>query len=320
MKKSVIFLTVLLLATIAGTYAVYELYVKQRMKELGEHKAQEAVLRERIAGLEEKFEKKIPDVYLEAWRRSTQPWSDAVQGRSQFFTMGDFVKKVEIPEEVIPKTYYRTELPKRVKALEDYAYGKQVKIGDSGCGVPSADAFGEGKTPTREEIAGHLETYDYCAALTKKFVDAKPVSLQPLRIWPELAQEVKSGTIKTRTTGVTMRMTTQAFVRFLDDLARSDRYFRVEEFRIANSDLRATDPELEIELVLTQAYFESKKKASDTAGAGAAGSPQVNDRLQSVFGGGAGGANAQGGSRSDRREREPQLTPWQQFRRKWLPF
>ncbi len=316
MKKSVLFLTLLLLATIAGTFAVYELYVKQRMKELGEHITQQKNLEARIVQLRDAFAGRVPDVYIEAWRKSTQPWSDAVQGRSQFFTLGDFDQEVEIPEEVIPKIYYKEELPKRIKSLEDYAAENQVQVGDVNCGVPGAGNFGEGTNPKREEIAEHLKNYDYCAAVTKMIVDAKPISLDPLRIWPEITKDARSGAVKKRTTGISMRMSTQAMVRFLDKLSQSDRYFRVEEFKISNSDLNQNDPILSVELVLTQAKFEQTKKAAGTAVGGGADSAEVNQLLSSVFGG---GANAQAG---DTRERanQPQLSAWQQFRRTWLPF
>ena len=77
MKKSAIFLTLLLVTSIIGTYAVYELYVKDRMKELGEHSEQKKRLVARIGGLEETFLKTQPQVVLDEWRRSTQPWSEA---------------------------------------------------------------------------------------------------------------------------------------------------------------------------------------------------------------------------------------------------
>ncbi len=318
MKKSVIFLTALLLATIAGTYAVYELYVKQRMKELGEHMAQEKVLHARILQLQDTFAKTEPDAILELWRKSTQPWYDAVQGRSQYFTLGDFAKEVEIPEDAIPKIYYRQELPKRIQSLADYAADKQVILSDINCGVPKADYFGAGTNPEPEEIATHLEEYDYCAAMSKLVVDAKPISVNPLRIWPEKEEEAKSGMVVKRTTGISMQISTQALVRFFDKLAQEDRYFRIDEFKISNTNLHQPDPPLTVDMVLTQAYFRPKKSAASAAVVDGGQSAEVNQRLTSLFG----GAADAGGSRASRDENDEEAEPtwWQQFRRQWLPF
>ncbi len=309
MKKSAIFLTLLLVASIAGTYAVYELYVKDRMRELVEHTEQKKQLATRIQTLEATFLKTEPQVVLDAWRTSTQPWSEAVDGRARFFTMGSLVDKVEIPEEVLPKLYYKDEMPKRIKKLDDYALDKQVTVVDVNCGAPAANSFGAGTNPKKEEIANIIEKYDYCAAITKMLIDAKPILLQPLSIWLEEEIKLKSGKVIKRTTGISMQIRIQALTKFLDDLAQNERYFRVEELRMTNADLQQQDPMLNVEMVLSQAYFMPSKKA---AAASADGSSQVNQRLNNVFGAGATPRRATGN--------EQERTWWQNFRRTWLPF
>ena len=114
-----------------------------------------------------------------------------------------------------------------------------------------------------------------------------------------------------------MQITTQALVRFMDKLAQFDRYFRVDEFKISNTDLHQPDPPLTVEMVLTQAYFRPSKKGAAAAADG--GEPAaVNQRLTSLFGGAADPTAAARGSKSVNEKPEP--SAWQQFRRKWLPF
>lgn len=314
MKKSVILLTILLIASIAGTYAVYELYVKEKMKALGEHTVQVAQLEDRIKVLQETFSRTQPQVILDLWRQGTQPWAEAVDNRSRFFTLGTMVEPVEIPEEVIPKIYYRNELPKRIDRLTEYAAEKGVIIGDTGCGVPSATFYGEGTNPPAAEIKGHLETYDYCAALTRMMVDAGPVSLDPLRIWPEEQLKTRSGMIRKRVTGISIKTGTEPLVRFLDKLAQSERYFKVDELRIANSNLMDPNPTLAVEMVLTQAAFEPAKKA-DSVGQTEAGAPRAQgDALATLFN------RTPTAARGAAQEEEQGPTWWQRFRRAWLPF
>ncbi len=317
MKKSLIFLTILLIVSIAGTYAVYELYVKQRMKELAEHLEQERQLRTKITSLGEQFFETEPPVVLEEWRRATQPWSDAVEQRIRFFTLGKFVEEVKIPQEVIPRLYYREELPKRIQKLQDYALQKNVQVANVTCGVPGADSYKAGTNPPAREIAGHLREYDYCAALTRMLIDAGPVSIAPLSIWPDQEKKIKSrGTIRERTTGIDMQIRIESLVKFIESLAQSDRYFRVDRLRISNTDLNNPDPVLSVSLVITQTLFEADEQLTTGAQTGAT-KGETKERLSALF-----GDTRIRRDDDDRRRSYNDKAPsaWQRFRKRFLPF
>lgn len=311
MKKSVVLLTILLLVSIAGTYAVYELYVKQRMKELGEHLDREQELRDRIAELEDTFYRTQPPAILKEWRESTQPWAEAVEARTEFFNLGGIPLEVDIPEEVFPKLYYQDELPKLREELENYAYQKNVGVADFNCGVPAPNSYGQGTDPSAEEIAGHLEDYKYCAAITRMLIDAGPQYIEPLVIWPE--REIKlpgrGGVLKERTVGVRWDIRMEDLVKFIDQLRGANRYFRIEALRISNRQLLQADPVLKVEMLLTQAYFVPTKARS---GAETELKEETTSVLQSLFGG--------GGASSGPPEEEEEESWWQWFRRNWLPF
>jgi hypothetical protein len=316
MKKSLILLTALLFASIAGTYAVYELYVKQRMKELAAHLEQERQLRTKIESLDEQFFGTEPPAVLEEWRRATQPWSDAVEQRIRFFTLGKFVEEVKIPQEVIPRFYYRDELPKRIQRLQDYALQKNVEVANVTCGVPAADSFRAGSDPSARVIANLLRDYDYCAALTRMLIDAGPASISPLSIWPEQETKIKSrGTIRERTTGIEMRIRMEPLVKFLESLVQSDRYFRVDRLRIANPNLNNSDPVLNLSMVITQTSFERDVQQTTGEQTGAS-KEETKDRLSALFGGN------RIRDENDRRKYDEKSVPsaWQRFRKRWLPF
>ena len=164
-------------------------------------------------------------------------------------------------------------------------------------------------------IKGHLETYDYCSALSKMMVDARPVSIDPLRIWPDTIEQARSGDVVKRTTGISMQISAQALVRFIDRLSQSNRYFRVDEFKVSNANLHQSDPTLTVEMLLTQAYFRPTKKAATAATAEAGQPAAVNERLNSLF-----GAAASPAASSNKAKSEEEPSAWQQFRRRWLPF
>lgn len=313
MKKSVVLLTILLIAAIIGTYAVYELYVKQRMKELGEHLKKEEELRSRIAQLEEGFFRTEPQIVLEEWRRSTQPWADAVEARTEFFNMGPITVDEKVPENRIPKLYYRERLPELKQELQNYAFQKNVQVADFDCGVPPADAYGQGTNPPAAEIEGHLKDYQYCSAVTRMLIDAKPIRIEPLSIWPENQINLRNGVIKERTVGLRWDINVEEFVRFLDRLSQAPRFFRVETVKITKNDLLDAQLPPHVEMVLTQADFVESRKPG-AGGAEANIDQQTTNVLNSLFGGG-GQTAAPGGLPEEEEE-----SWFQWFRRVVLRF
>lgn len=321
MKKSVIFLSILLVLSIAGTYAVYELYVKQRMKELAEHLERERQLTAKIQKLETTFFGTSPQVVLQEWREATQPWSDALERRTTFFALDKGVERVQIPAEAIPRFYYRDELPKRIQALQEYAEQKNVIVSDVNCGVPAFDSFKAGSNPTRAEIADHFLKYDYCASITRLLIDAGPESLQPLTIWPEMETKLKSGgTVRERTTGVRMKIRLEPLSRFLDSVGQSDRYFRINGLKISNTDLTIQDPVLDVELLLTQATFVPDVRRTTTQPDAGGSAAQNQARIAGLFG--DQGLGLSRDRRADEDEGEGRTGPtwWQRFRKKYIPF
>jgi len=313
MKKSVILLTILLIASLAGTYAVYEFYVKERMKDLAENLEREKQLTSRISKLEETFYGTEPSVIVQEWRQATQPWSDAVERRTGFFAIDLGLEPFKVPEESIPRFVWRDEIPRRIQALRDYAEQKNVIVQDFNCGVPSYDSFKAGTNPSKKEIEDLFSKYDYCASLTRMLIDAGPESLSPLVIWPEGESPLRSGgKLNERTTGVSMKIRMQPLVRFLDSLSQSERYFRVEGIQMSNSDLLNPDPLLSVDFVLTQAKYVPDVRRTTAAGGGVLGA-SGSSAAQDLFGGLRARQNAAV-------EEEKQPSWFQQFRRNWLPF
>lgn len=315
MNKSVVALTLLLIASLAGTFAVYQLYVKKRMKELGENLAKEEQLDNRIGVLEDTFLRTKPEVVLEAWRRKTQPWADAVDARSGFFNLGNIPLEHPVPEERIPKFYYKEVYEKNLEQLEEEAYQKNIVLSDMVFGVPAPSSFGSGSNPTHEEIEKHIVKWEFGAAMTRLLMDAGAVSIDTLNMWPKTVKYTgRSGVFNSRTVGINMTIPVENLVQFLDKLGQEERFFQVEAIRISNSKLRDPYFTLTIQLILTQIYFEPSADRRDALGG--VGNEDAASTFKSLFGGG------RGGSPGDTKPvfGEEELTGWALFRHNWLPF
>lgn len=314
MKKSVIFLTLLLVGSIAGTYAVYELYVKARMKELGEHLEEERQLKDKIGSLEETFFKTKPDTVLRVWRSEIQPWADAVDRRADFFNLGEVPLKVEIPEEQkeIVKFYYKDVQPEKVRALEAKAWESNISIPDPTFGTPNPDRYGQGANPSPEEISGHLARFEFGESIVDLMIDARAKRVDVLEIWPERVEmSGRSGDIKSHTTGLSFTISMRDFVGFLDKLSQQDRYFEVKALWLSNTTLLEPNADLNVQIVLAQAYYEPATEAREAMVA--EGSSVMQGLFANLF-----GAKPQATTSSP--DRSNKKTWWQKFRQKYLPF
>lgn len=315
MKKSVILLTLLLVGSIAGTYAVYELYVKQRMRELGDHNEEEKLLQKRLTELEETFFRTKPETVLSIWRSEVQPWADAVDRRADFYNLGDIPLSVPIPEEEreLAKWYYAEVQPKMVRELETKAWESGFSLPDFTFGTPDPKSYGQGADPPPKEISRHLARIEFGKAIAEILMDAGVKNVRALEIWPEQVEiSGRSGDVKSRTTGLAITISMRDFVLFIDKLTQKDRYFEVKAIQVTNTSLRDRNAQLNVQLVLAQAYYAPAKQAGGSSGVEGA-SSELQSVFQNLFG-------ARAATSSEARPRRNRKTWWQKFRQRFLPF
>ena len=319
MRKSTILLTLLLVSSIAGTYAVYELYVKQRWKELGDHQKEEEQLRKKITQLEELFFRTKPDTVLSVWRAEIQPWATAVDRRTDFYTLGQIPLKVEIPEEEkgLAKWYYRRVHTKMVQEVETRAWQSGVILPDPAFGTPDPSFYGQGSDPSAEEISEMLAQFEFGKAVAYLLIDSGVKTISVLEIWPEqIAIAGRRGDVKSRMTGLAFTIPMRNWVVFFENLSQEDRYFEVKALHLSNSRLRDPYADLNVEMILAQAYYEEAKQVREVAG-----EMGPSGNLASMFANmfGRPGASVVG-PRSPGQVRSDEKSWWDNFRRKYLPF
>ncbi len=332
MNKGAIFLTLLLVSSIAGTYAVYEFYVKQRLIELGDHREEAKQLRTKITQLDETFYGTKPDTVLSIWRTEIQPWADAVDRRTTFYDLGGVPLEVEIPEEErdLPKFFYKREHPKLVRAIENSMLESGVRLPDPGFGTPDPASYGPGSNPSVEEISGHLARFEFGKAVADLLIGSGAKSITELVIWPEQnAIKGQRGVVEYRTTGLAFTIPMRNWVVLMDELSQEDRYIEVKALRITNRTLREPYADMSVDMVLAQAYYKRDEQVREVGGEMGSSKDRA-DMLATLIpgrgpGGGPGGLGRPGGMGFRGGPGPGPGTPqkmgwWKSFRRKYLPF
>ena len=259
MKNSYIILTLLLIASLIGTFAVYKLFVEERMNELADHQKEEKELRKKIGEMEEKFFGTDPEKILELWRNKKQPWTNAAKNRSEFFQMTKINRYGEVPEEYssYPKFFYETELPKLRNQLNTMAFDSGTSLsGINDFDVPSETSFGFGTNPEWAELQGHLNVYLYGIELTRMLVEAKATTIKRVAFWKGMEKfQGKGGALRLRTTGYSFTISMRELTELLEELRTADTYFNVNVIKITNSTLRNADSILDVDMVVTEANY-----------------------------------------------------------------
>lgn len=313
MRKGYFLLVAVLLACVACTIAVYQFYVKERLKELGEHEKEEDKLRTKIQELEDTFYRTKPEVVLTEWREKTQPWADAVDRRSEFFNLGETPVQIEIPEEKIPKFYYPEEYKKLEDGLYAYADEKGCSLGNLVFrNIRPPDSL-RGQNPSPAQVSGWLTRYGFGASATRLVIDSGATNIIQLEVWPpRKVMPGRSGTVVLRTIGTRILISNENLVKFMEEMRSSDRYFSIEAIKITNNTLRDAQAELNVEMILSQARFVAAVRAGDSSSVSAiAGNPaDLGSFMQQLF---QRDPNAPM-TRSD------DVSWWQRFRKKFIPF
>jgi len=257
-KRHHIIPVVILLAVIAGFGAVYQFYVKEQLEEYQANQKQLTELKNRVKSLEDTFKgvdgrPVKPQVAVQQLRSAVQPFKDAVQKRSKFFTLGKEAHVDLVPEGKDPRFYYMEALPKLIYETEQYAYARRCAMPQNlTFGVPSRKDI-TNVAPTEKEVNNWLKKYAFGSSVVHMLVDAGATRIDNIVLWPS---RTEFQLLDMRTVGLQFQMSLDNLARFLKSFYGEDRYFNINSIRITNTNLLSrSQPQLEVEMVLTQAGF-----------------------------------------------------------------
>jgi hypothetical protein len=295
MKKSQIIITLVLIASIIGTFAVYQLYVKVRYTELKDHKNEEAKLRAKIDLLSDKFHQTKPEIVLELWNSRKQPWFSSIKQRTEYFQLRD-IEEIKVPDDVIPRIWYGEEYPKLEKKLEEMALASGTELNASTVkfGVKTPADYPPGTNPRRNEIQANIDLYLYGIEMTRLLIDHKAAQIDNIVMWnPRENPRGRTGTIKKSTTGYDFDITWANLTSLLESLRTNDRHYTVETIKIIQDKMRIKNDPLKVSMVVTQAWYSPTETTALTAdgepaATGQPGQPsqRASAMLNDLFGGG----------------------------------
>lgn len=252
MKKRYIASVLVMLSVLAGLGAIYQFYFKQQFERYAENKQILTDLEDRLRELEETFSKIRPDYVVQEWRGAVQPWAEAVNQRSRFFTMDDLSRIEPVPEGQIPRFHYEGVFPQMQRELLLDVYRYRCQIPQTTFGAPGVGTL-SGRSVTKEEVETWLRQFAFGSAVMRFLMERRATEIRQIEIWP---LRVEYGLLEMQTMGLAFTMTLENLVRFLESLNDENRYFNVNAIRVHNKYLRwPGQPPLEVEMLLTRAQL-----------------------------------------------------------------
>ncbi len=272
---------VLILAAVLSVYvAVYQFYFKEKLALYRQDVQLRDTLEGAYANLQEKFGGAKPEVVVREWRTQIQPWSDAVLDRAKYFNYGDWF----IPRETIP-----TQSTGILKFTYDEMANKMVadlykRVGEKmgqydlfpedirqQIGIPSLEDLA-GVDVTLDQVKEHLSRLTFGIRLCDLLLDAKATSVEKITIWPVRKEK---NLLDYQTAGLAFTIAMKDLTSLFEEtLHTADRYFSIDALKITYPYVGYNvDPELNIEMLLTQGAFSGMPKLKEGAAgeAGAAG-------------------------------------------------
>ena len=248
---------------------VYQFYFKARLEEQEKNLQLSKRLEAKLTELEGTFSKTQPDVLVKAWNNEVQPWEDAVVARAPFYNMGDFLDIEEPPEESMLKFYYDEKMRSMLDKLKNDAYNRQppfIYQYETTFGAARMADFA-GRNMAKADVRKNLKRIKFADSMVRMLMNAKVVELKLMDFWPAIAEfDEMLGLIPV---GIHITVGMKDLAALLDSLRMNEsRYFTVCALSVQNTNLLTpTEPLLDVQLLLLQAYFIEKEAAPPPAGA-----------------------------------------------------
>ena len=279
MKKGYIIMAAFFLIFAGGIYGVFVQYVMPMRQELTSLEKSEQEFLDKIDEMKKEFDGSRPEEYIRQLEAQKVPWKRALDQRTDYFKLEE-VEAIEMPEDVIPRFWYREFFPTLEESVYELARERGIQLMAFSFGERRPDEFGPGTNPSREEILEEVNKYNYGIEMTKFIMDANPKVITNVTLWPDRqVYSSRNGDVTFRTTGYEISIMWEDLMLFLQRLANNPTFITVEGIKITDRTLRNDRDPVTVQLIVTEAQFTPPQT-------GVAGVQTPGGTLTSVFGGG----------------------------------
>lgn len=249
--------------------AVYQFYIKPQLAKYAADLELKNTLEAKFHELETNFSGVLPEVLTAEWRAQVQPWTNAKLERARYFTFGDWNEHETPPKEgpVILKFWYDETSRKMLGDLYQrvaerlgnyYLFPADIR---QNLEIPTLEQW-QNTDVTEQMVNQALSRLAYGINLCKMLLDAKVTSVRDVRLWPRRRLPALGDLLEFQTAGLSFTITMRDFVNFMEQLRTADRFWTVEALKITYPYVAyPTEPQLQVDMLLTQAGFVGGRKA-----------------------------------------------------------
>lgn len=260
MTKRRIIGTLLLFAAFGAFGAVYKFYFEEKLQSYRQDQELLVRLETTREDIEQFFSYVQPDVLTNSWRAQIQSWDQALNERSRYFHFGDWQDFPEYPGDgPILRFWYQDRVDEMMESYYRMIYEKMGRYDL----VPDVSTVLNLMTIDTWDMMDGDEQYahrelarlSFAMSFMEMLLDYDVSAVTSFSMWPRAA--AGPGQLLTRqTVGVQVSMSAQNFIRLIESMRTSDRYFTIDAMKIAYPYIGyEREPELFIELLITQARF-----------------------------------------------------------------
>ncbi|HOQ90289.1 MAG TPA: hypothetical protein PLO53_04555 [Candidatus Hydrogenedentes bacterium] len=272
---------VVLLAVFGALGGVWLMFVQPMFDQYKQDERTRQSLEETLDKLRETFAGYKPELMLDLWQRSLQPWRDAREERAKYFNLADWTKYEGQPEEGrMKKFWYFDEINRIVKEFYEKVYAKRGNY--NAFPKNPLDMFntpGQQQYQTRDitdkEIADNLSELTFGLKMCEFLLEHNVTQVNDMVLWPAWISKDHAEILGMKTVGIECVMTMRDLAKLMDDMRTADRYFSVNAIKITYPYIAYNvEPQLNISMIVSQAnYLKRKVEQSEKAAAPAAGGP-----------------------------------------------
>lgn len=270
--KAQIIGVVLLLAVFGAMFGIWQFHFKEIFDGYKEDDRLRDALENTLSQLQENFKGYKPELLIEQWQNQVQPWRDAREERAQYFNFGDWYEIDLVPPEArMLKFWYTEETNKilydlyrkvyeRMGGYDRFPNDLRMKLG-----VAKEEDW-SGRNITWAEVEQNLRQLNFGVRLSTLLLESNVSYVRDIVVWPRRIPEIYDDMLGLQTVGLHVTLAAKDLVKFMDNLLQEPRYFTVDSIKLSYPYIGyQVEPQIEVQLLLTQAKYRPPADDKDPA-------------------------------------------------------